>query len=258
MLNFNEFGCTTTFQVVGGKNSHPFVYVSKLAQKTSFRHFYEMQELSKIVSFFRFFLNINKMKIRVPNQIFNQPGAYLPRQTTPLSMKKLIMFLIVLMCTSTIFAQGIGSRETSQILEKQAFLASMNSGSTGSTRNANADPRLATLHSLLDDVNTAIYYYGGTSRVYGDRPECLYTDVASFGGLRSANIDVSNVKMLTIKVSSAAQLANSIDLSILSSFPQLRYVYIISEVEASGNQIIRMVRNAGAGYSIFYSVQKAS
>lgn len=164
---------------------------------------------------------------------------------------------MVMMTTSTIMAQAIDDRQTLPIVEKQAFIASLRSTAASTSRTV-VDSRLEKLQSLLSDVNSAIYFYAGAARAYGDRPECLYTDAASMGSLQSANIDVNNIKMITIKITSAAQLANSLDLSIFANYPKLRYVYILSSVNSTGDQIVRMVRNPGTGYRIFYSIQKAS
>ena len=196
------------------------------------------------------------MEKSVPNQFFNQLNNFLLfGQFQILIMKRLLLLLVLAFYCVGINAQETRVSQGSQVMEVNAYLAYLRT-SEESARNLNSNSNR--LENLLKEVQPAIYFIHGEIRTYGGNPTSLYTDVSSFRELASRITANESIEIVTISVSQISDLNSPLDFSAFSSFPNLKYIYIISTVETSGNVISGLIRNNNARFGVFYKVDKGS
>ncbi|WP_191018663.1 hypothetical protein [Flavobacterium selenitireducens] len=111
----------------------------------------------------------------------------------------------------------------------------------------------AQVRSLMNDVQPSTYVESGSVKTYGDDPVCLYTDVKSFSSLAALNVS-QEVQMITVKFKSAGDLSSPLDFSVLSAFPKLQYVYLVSETNVAGPRLASLVKNNDPRYNVFYNI----
>lgn len=195
------------------------------------------------------------MEKSVPNQFFNPLNNFLLfGQFQILIMKRLLLLLVLAFYCAGISAQERGS-QGSQVMEVNAYMAYLRASEV-SARNLNSNSNR--LENLLKEVQPAIYFRSGEIRLYGENPTALYTDVASLQGLGSRITTNESIEIVTISLNQSSDLSSPIDLSVFSNFPNLKYIYIMSTVETSGNTISGLVRNSDSRFGVFYKVDKGS
>ena len=101
-----------------------------------------------------------------------------------------------------------------------------------------------------------MYYFSGSVKTYGEKPKNLFTDIPSLNGISNADILKNNIELVVIKIKNAAELNSVIDLSVLSGYKNLKYIYVISGVSTAQENITRMIRNYEDKYSVFYKIDK--
>ena len=109
------------------------------------------------------------------------------------------------------------------------------------------------LIKLVTELNPSIYVENGTVKTYGKRPTNLFTNVSSFADLQKPEILKNNIQIIRITVETRGDLNQTIDLSSLSNYYKLKYIYIFSLVPCTENDISNMVLNNDE-YSIFYKI----
>ena len=195
------------------------------------------------------------MEKSVPNQFFKPLNNFLLfGQIQILTMKRLLLLFVLAFYCANISAQERGS-QGSQVMEVNAYMAYLRASEV-SARNLNSNS--SRLENLLKEVQPAIYFLNGEIRLYGENPTSLYTDVASLQGLGSRITANESIEIVTISMNQISDLSNPIDLSVFSNFPNLKYIYIMSTVETSGNVISGLVRNSNSRFGVFYKVDKGS
>ena len=196
------------------------------------------------------------MKKNVPNEFINQPGNLLLfRNPLILMMKKLLLLLMFLLYGAGMLAQDSKNSGSSGVMELKAFVASLKANdqtSKGSTAFSAAN----SVEELLYQVQSSVYFYGGVVKSYGDKPRCLFTDKQSLSGLNNSNMLKNNIEIVTIRINSATDFNGAIDLSLFSSFKNLKYVYLVSNVPAQPSQFNSMVNNPEERLSVFYKINK--
>ena len=194
------------------------------------------------------------MKKSVPNQIINpQNNVLLFRNSLILMMKRLLLLLVLAIFGGTMTAQT-STRGTSNLLEVKAFVTAMR---TQQTARHTAGSSVDRLENLLYEVQPATYLLSGQLHTYGDNPTSLYVDSESMSMINS-NIQSSDIEIVTIRIISGADLNRPLDLSVFSSFPKLKYVYIQSAVETSPDTISRLIRNSNPQFGVFYKIGKGA
>ena len=195
------------------------------------------------------------MEKSVPNQFFKPLNNFLLfGQIQILIMKRLLLLFVLAFYCANISAQERGS-QGSQVMDVNAYMAYLRASEV-SARNLNSNS--SRLENLLKEVQPAIYFLNGEIRLYGENPTSLYTDVASLQGLGSRITANESIEIVTISMNQISDLSNPIDLSVFSNFPNLKYIYIMSTVETSGNVISGLVRNSNSRFGVFYKVDKGS
>lgn len=231
------------------------VYVSNLAQNT-FLTIVCLNNICKNISHNNIELkNINVMKTNAPNDLINQPNnVLLLRNPLILMMRKLLLLLVFVLYGASMSAQD-SRNSNSGVMEINAFVASLKANDQTS-KGATSFSAASSVEDLVYKVQSSVYYYGGTAKTYGAKPRCLFTDKQSLNGLNNSNMLKNNIEIVTIRINSASDLNGTIDLSLLSSFKNLKYVYIVSNVEAQPYQFTSMVNNPEERLSVFYKINK--
>jgi hypothetical protein len=195
------------------------------------------------------------MKKRVPNQFINQQNnVLLFRKPLILMMKRLLLMIIFVLYGGIITAQETRmSTEVPPVLEVKDFLAYLRSSEHASrTTFSNAQ----NVEDLMYKSQPSVYFYSGIVKSYGEKPKCLFTDFQSLNNLESAGILKNNIEMVTIKIDRAGDLNATIDMSVFSSFKNMKYIYIVSSTNTTSQVVSRMIRNSDEKYGVFYRIDK--
>ena len=168
------------------------------------------------------------------------------------SFALLLIFIILL----TGFSVSAQQNSVGNVLEVKAFLTSL-SQQNASDRNSESD---ATIHlkQLIKDVQPAVYLTNGIVKSYGESPVVLYTDINSLGTVGISDLKRANIEIITVYINTASDLSGLINTATFTGFPNLKYIYIISNVAATDAAIIQMVQNSNPDYSVFYKIEKGA
>jgi hypothetical protein len=194
------------------------------------------------------------MKTSVPNQFINpQNNVLLFRNPLILMMKRLLLLIVLFLCGQSIYAQDARSSTGGSVLELNSFIASLR---TSQPLSRNATPAPLQVENLLYKVQPSVYFYSGVVKTYGEKPKNLFTDFRSLSGLQNPAIAKNNVQIVTIKVA-ANDLSSTIDWSVFSDFPRLKYIYIVSSVNTTAQTINNMAGSYDTEkYKVFYKIDK--
>lgn len=194
------------------------------------------------------------MKHQIPIRLTNRTDNSLLSGKQIQFMMRMLLLLVFVFSAMDITAQtakGTRSAAASQsestvqaIVHVDQFLQSLQAAKPGNAKR---------VKSLLNDVQPSAYVEAGAVKTYGSSPVCLFTDVRSFSSLGSLNLPQS-VEIVTVKFKNQSDLSAALDLSVLSAFPRLQYVYLVSEVNVTGPKIISIVHNTDPRYSVFYNI----
>ncbi len=168
-----------------------------------------------------------------------------PKSTLFLSLLFILLTIVPQMST----AQRAISTERIAVLSIGQFMASLPANGSETTR----------VKSLLNDLHSSIYLRSGEVKTYGAQPLCMFTDVSSLNLISSVPLSQRNsVEIITIKITEAADFNAGIELASFSIFPNLKYVYIISEIETTPRKISDMLSQTKPSMKVFYNILKAS
>jgi hypothetical protein len=109
------------------------------------------------------------------------------------------------------------------------------------------------LKTLTTNVQPSVYCYSNTVNTYGDKPVNLFTDINSLAQVDNLVTLKNNIEIVIIKIDNASQCCF---LKLLSNFKKLKYIYIVSSVSISSNEIANMITNYDEKYSVFYKIDK--
>lgn len=165
-------------------------------------------------------------------------------------MVKALFFLLAILSISTAEAQN--AKKGVSVTSIDDFVSSLQS----STQRNNNGGEAAKVLSLANDANSSVYLMNNTMNTYGSRPECLFTDVNSFGMITNGSVPMSNVKMIIIKIDRQSDLNAKLELSILDNFPSVKYVYILSSVNCTETAVKQVVKNSSSEstFNVFYKI----
>jgi|SRR6218665_176890 len=171
-----------------------------------------------------------------------------PEKQTP-AIRSFIVMLLFFAIGNTGFSQQM-TAASNKITEVDTYLSNLKA--TGTREN------YTHVKSLLDDLHTSVYFDLGIKSAYDDNPKTLFTDPESFSELKTTAIDKGTIEMVTIRLSKLSQIRQQLDLSVFSGYKALKYIYIISTVSNTGQNIISSVKNNPGNYSIFYKIDLGS
>ncbi len=196
------------------------------------------------------------MKTSVPNLMINPTNNdLLYRKPLILMMKRLLLLLVFVLYGAGITAQDLRTSAVPRALEVKAYIASLKTAELSSISSNLSSNRL---EHLLNDVQPATYFTSGEVQTYGDAPNSLFTNSSSLSNIGTSNIASANIEIVTITLSMNVDLSRSIDLSVFSNFPNLKYIYILSNVETTESVINGLIRNNDGKFGVFYKIDKGA
>ena len=196
------------------------------------------------------------MERNVPNQFNNHLNNFLLFGKLQIFiMKRLLLLLVLAFYCANINAQEVRTTPSSQLMEVNAYLTYLRS-SESTARNLNANS--SRLEKLLKEVQPAIYFLNGEVKSYGENPTSLFTNASSLREIESAIDSRESIEIVTINLTQSTDLNAPLDLSVFSSFPNLKYVYILSHIETSGTVISNLIRNNESRFAVFHKVDKGA
>lgn len=192
------------------------------------------------------------MKKNSPNLIFELLSNLIYIQRLLLSTKKRVTILLIF----TFFCTAISAQNsitTTPIVEVKSYISSLrtleqNSNSTYS----NAQ----NLEDLLYTVQPSIYLFSGDMKLYGEKPKNLYTEISSLNRISGVGLLKKNIEMVIIKIDNRNDLNSTIDLNVFSNFYKLKYIYVLSSIVITEQDISKMILNYDEKHSILYKIDK--
>ena len=175
--------------------------------------------------------------------------------------QKLLLILVLVSFYSSAFAQGTRSSQNGTIvlIELNSFLASHRTTSSARIASTNTGAiNVQRLNDLVTQVQPSIYFYQGEIKTYGNAPTNLYTDANSLSQVNELISEKQNIEIVTIRINAASDLSSAIDLSVFSNFPNLKYIYIISNLETTESVIEGLIQNNEERFSMFYKIDKGA
>lgn len=167
-----------------------------------------------------------------------------------MSKKVILLFMFVMFITNisaqvTLNDDAPVIREIGTYINQGTMMRSANPGYSDSKN----------LEDLVTKVQSSVYVKAGVVNSYGEKPKNLFTDISSLAQLGNLSIQRNNVEIIIISINRSSELNSSINLSMLSSFKKLKYVYFVSKVAVSSQNIASMITNYNEKYSVFYKFQ---
>ena len=169
-------------------------------------------------------------------------------------LKKLVFVCFTLLASLASGQVLKSSDKTPQVMEVKSFIATMKKSEQNSR---SVNPESKRLENLLNDVQQTLYFYSGKVESYGDKPNSLFTNTKSLNAIASSNINIEDIEIVTIKIDNNADLNIPIDLSVLSTFSKLNYVYIMSNISSSETSVIKLIKNINPRYTVFYKIDQS-
>ncbi len=193
------------------------------------------------------------MKTSSPNLLFNHQTKLLFEKSSQVMKQKLLLMLLMVFLFSGSFAQG--SRENGTIVVND-----MNSilfpGGTARQAASSGAFDVTRLRNLVGEVQSSMYFYGSEVKTYGDVPTNLFTDLSSLNLVNNSITMKQNVEIVTVRIKTASELNSTIDLAVFSNFPNLKYIYFISGLNTTSENIASHVSNYDRRFNIFYTIEK--
>lgn len=170
-------------------------------------------------------------------------------------MKTFLLFTLAFffLLPSKSVAQN-GNTVTPAIKEIKTFITSLKKGDKKMKVSASNSQYI---ENLVFGVQPSIYLNSGVEKIYGDKPVKLFTDISSLAKIPSSNLSKDDIEIVVINIKSATDLNSKIDLAIFSNFKNLKYFYLLSNINAFEQNIANMFINYDNQYSIFYKIEIA-
>lgn len=195
------------------------------------------------------------MESTVPTILINPRSNVLLSLFKPqIIMKRLLLVLVLVCFCLPTKAQVSRDANPNPIMEVSAYLSSLRTNTAAARTSSSGVDHL---ENLLNEVQPSVYLSSGQVKTFGDQPTALYTDVNSLANANSLVSSKESIEMVTIRMERSADL-RTIDLSLLSSFPNLKYVYLLSTVETTSSTLVSLIQNSDARFVVFYKISKGA
>lgn len=194
------------------------------------------------------------MKTNSPNVLFNHQTKLLFGKTSQVMKHKLLLMLLLVFIYSGSFAQSTRSNGTVVVRDMNALLYS--NGATARQASSDAALNVERLRSLISEVQSSMYFFEGVVKTYGEQPTNLFTDLSSLNQVNNSVTQKQNVEIVTVRIKTASELNSTIDLAAFTNFPNLKYIYFISSLNTTSENIASRVRNYDGRFNIFYKIDK--
>ncbi len=181
-------------------------------------------------------------------EIFNQSKKTNPfylflNNLMDINSRKFVLALLFLVSLNSFSQTNI------RVFERNDYLSSIKNSSV---RNYN------TVLDLMDGVQSSIYLTNEGVRVIGQIPVCMYSDVSSLSLAGNPDMRISNIEMVTIKIDKPSELTSIIDLSIVSRYKNVKYIYFRIGFDFKLPQLIQLIKNCDPKCIVIYSVEKGA
>lgn len=157
-----------------------------------------------------------------------------------------VIFVFFLSLQVKVFAQETSSSENSSIQLLDSYIG------------AATNPDAIRLKDLVYEVQASVYFYTNQINTYGSAPVNLYTDFNGISRLPEATFEKETIELITIRIENSSQILNKLNLSNLSAFPKLKYVYILTTFPYSLEQISKIITNSNKNYIVVYKSDMGS
>lgn len=195
------------------------------------------------------------MKTITPNVLFNYQANFWLDKKRQIMKHKLLLVLILVSFCQNVLAQSTRNG-TVVIREINSFLSTASSGSTARATSEITGINTDQLRNLVTKVQPSIYFFQGVVKTYGNAPTKLYTDASSLSQVNNLISEKQDIEIVTIRINTESDLSSFIDLSVFSNFPNLKYIYILSNVETTESVIVGLIQNNDERFSLFYKIEK--
>ena len=162
--------------------------------------------------------------------------------------------MLVSFCSS-IFAQSKRS-ETMSVTEMNSFLSKPNVETSARIANGATNLNSNKVRDLITKVQPSIYFYSEDVKTYGDQPTNLFTDIASLNQVDNSIVLKQNIEIVTIRINNMNELNSTIDLNAFSNFTNLKYIYFISSLNTTSENIASHILNYDSRFNIFYKIDR--
>jgi hypothetical protein len=184
------------------------------------------------------------MKKITSNLIVNLQNNFISIQKPLfLNIKRAAFLSVFVLFSTTILAQN-GNSTTPVVKELDSYLSSLKVSDLNKSN---------TIENLLYNLQPAIYFYSGEVKIYGEKPNTLYTDINSIQDADNPSILKENIEIINLKITNTN---GNIDLSKFSNYNNLKYIYVVSKINLTDQNVINMIRNYDEKYIVFYKTLK--
>lgn len=124
--------------------------------------------------------------------------------------------------------------------------------------NTTKDSDQIRLKDLVYEVQSSVYFQNNEAKTYGSAPVSLYTDFIGFNQLSQANFQKATIELITIRIDTPSAITRTINLSSLTGFTNLKYIYILTTFPCTLDQISKVVSLSGSNYIVVYKSEIGS
>ena len=193
------------------------------------------------------------MKTNIPNQLINlQTNKMFEKSNVTMRIKVMLLLMFAMICANMSAQVRLESEDAPVIRELNTFLNSER-GMRLSSSNTYSDVK--NLEDLISNVQPSVYFYSGNVKTYGEKPKNLFTDLSSLSQLSNPSILKNNIEIIIISISNSSELNGTLDMSLFSSYKNLKYIFLSSKVNVTDRTISRMIQNNNEKYSVFFRVE---
>ena len=197
------------------------------------------------------------MKTIIPNVLFNHQAFFWLEKQRKIIKLKLLLVLILVSFYQNVLAQSTRNGEV-VIREISSFLTTASSGSSARATTEISGINTDQLRNLVTTVQPSIYFFQGVVKTYGNDTTNLYTDANSLSQVNNLISEKHNIEIVIIHINTSSDLSSVIDLSLFSNFPNLKYIYILSNVETTKSVIVGLIQNNDERFRLFYKIDKGA
>jgi hypothetical protein len=174
---------------------------------------------------------------------------------------KIIMIIVLLISSLNAVAQRLSTSDNTEetsvpVLELDAFLSVTSQTARAASVSNVTLLNMQNVKELVYNTQPSIYFFGGVVKVFGDKPRNLFTDANSISSLNNSVTLKNNIEIVTVNLDNPNQLNTPINLSQLSEFKNLKYIYFITSFDVSNDAIANLIQGDSEKYMVFYKVQK--
>lgn len=194
------------------------------------------------------------MKASASNQIFVSKNKFISAlKQLSLNSKRVSLIILFSFSIVNLSAQN-GSTVTPTVMDVKAYISSLKK-SNQRTKTSVSNSQY--VENIVFGIHPGVYYYSGVPKTYGAIPIKLFTDISSINNISTANILKADIEIVVIEIKNSSDLNAKIDLLKFSDFSKLKYIYILSSVNTTDQNIANMFLNYNNQYSVFYKIEIA-